>query len=196
MREDGRHWKVLSDYDNSAEAAALLSRVHAKVMKLMRILRDKYHIDETDDEIADCIGHSAAINAPNDTHNIVKALIANYNPDVIYENDARGTSETSYTTNKGQAMYICLRRKDDPRYLVNEDELLFVMLHECSHIANYRGWGHERNFWETFMFVLHEAEIAGLYRPIDYAREPADYCGLKIEYNPLLDPTLRKLWVA
>lgn len=172
----------------------MLGRVHEKMIKLMRVLREKYHIDETDEEIATCAGHQNAVNTPGDIHNIVANLLANYNPDNIYENDARGTSETSYTTNKGQAMYLCLRQKTDPRKLVNEDELMFVMLHESAHIANYRGWGHNQDFWEVFLFILHEAQLAGLYTPIDYERKPVDYCGLIIEYNPLLDPKLRRIW--
>lgn len=190
----GRLWKVL-DYKNKAEAATLLGKVHAKLMKLMRVLREKYHIDETDEEIANCIGHSRAINTPGDVYNIVANLLSNYNPDNMYENDARGTTETSYTVNKGQAMYLCLRQKTDPNKLVSEDELMFVLLHECAHIANYRGWGHQQNFWEVFLFILHEAKLAGIYTPIDYARKPVDYCGLLIEYNPLLDPNLRRIWV-
>jgi len=47
-----REWKVVGSYENAAAAAALLARVNARMIEYMRYLRQKYHIDETDDVIA------------------------------------------------------------------------------------------------------------------------------------------------
>jgi hypothetical protein len=67
------------------------------------------------------------------------------------------------------------------------------MLHEAAHIANYNGWGHDTQYWEVFKFVLKNAREAGLYFQRDYAKHPENYCGLDVDYNPLLDRGLRDI---
>ncbi len=192
-----RRWHVVSDYDNNKQAAQLLARTNAVIIEFLRALKKKYHIDETADTIAEHpADHSRVVNAPNDLYNMIDHLLDNYNPDMFFENDPRYTSDTSYTLNKGDAMYICLRRRDNPEQLVDENVLLFTMLHEMAHIANYRGWGHGNDFWACFKFILHEAQIAGLYHPVDYAKYPVDFCGMTINWNPLFDKSVPELWSA
>jgi hypothetical protein len=187
----GRSWSVIDHYDNSTEAAEMLSRLHARMIKFMRYLKGKYHIDETDDIIAEeGINHLAT----GDARKIIDTLLDNYNPDVFYENDPRSSSDTSYTINKGDSMYVCLRKKKNPMELEDEELVFFVMLHECAHIGNYNGWGHDDRFWTVFKFILHEAVESGVYKPIDYGKYPQDYCGLKVYYLPLNDNTLPNLW--
>jgi hypothetical protein len=191
-----REWNVLADFDNRAEAAARLSRVHSRMIEFMRVLRQKYHVDEPDDIIAaEGATHSAAISASNDVHQIISHLLDNYNPDVFYENDPRTSTDTSYTVNKGAAMYLCLRSKTAPYALVDEETLVFVLLHEMAHCANYRGWGHGKDFWEVFKLLLHEARLARIHTPVDYSKTPVLYCGLPIEWNPYYDPAIRSLWL-
>lgn len=213
-KSDNRDWSVIKDFSNHQSAADLLAETNHKMIEFMRVLKNKYYIDAVpsihQDDPQDIIdpdqtlpivdaafttAQAAAINAPNDIYNIVGNLLNNYNPDVFYENDPRYTKETSYTISKGEAMHLCLRNKKDPTKLVDPDILFFVMLHEASHIANYRGWGHGKDFWEVFAFILHEAETAGLYTPVDYSMAPEWYCGLLVEYNPLFDKTLKKIWL-
>lgn len=186
----GRRWNVLKQYHNSAEAAKLLYRTNATMMRFLQFMKEKYHINETAEEIEECENHATAI--ASEPHRIAAALLDNYNPDVFYENEP-GSNGTSYTLNKGAAMYICLRNKFDSNVLVDPDMLLFVMLHEAAHIANYNGWGHNTRFWEVFKFILKNAEESGLYKPIDYSKNPQNYCGLHVDYNPLLDRGLRNI---
>jgi len=185
-----RRWNVLRDYHNSEEAARLLQSTNAKMMRFLKFMKEKYHINETTEEISDCEDHDTMI--ASEPHRIAAALLDNYNPDVFYENEP-GSNGTSYTLNKGAAMYICLRNKFDKNTLVDPDMLFFVMLHEAAHIANYNGWGHDTQYWEVFKFVLKNAHEAGLYHPKDYSKHPEDYCGLHVDYNPLLDKNLRVL---
>lgn len=190
-----RKWNVVSEYDNSHEAAARIARVHSTAVEFMRYLKTKYHIDEPDDIIgAEGEKHYSAINSPNDIYNMVDHLLNNYNPDTFYENDPRYSPDTSYTINKGDAMYVCVRNKDNPNTLVDEDTLLFVMLHEMAHIANYKGWGHDIAYWTIFKWLLHEAVLAGIYKPVDYDANPVNFCGLIIYYQPLNDDRLKNLW--
>jgi hypothetical protein len=158
------------------------------MIKLLRALKEKYHVDETDDVIAEeGPGH---VVASDDVLTIVHTLLDNYNPDVIYENDPQYSSDTSYTINKGSSMYVCLRKRDQPHLIEDEDLTFFVVLHEAAHIANYNGWGHDDRFWTVFKFLIHEAVLAGVYTPVDYEKRPQDYCGLNVFYQPLYDRTL------
>ena len=189
---DNRAWSVVGSYDNSGEAALMLSRLHARMLKFLKFLKVKYHVDETDDIIAE---EGTLHNVGSeDVQRIVNSLLDNYNPDAFYENDPRYSGDTSYTLNKGDSMYICLRKRTNPIEFEDEETIFFVMLHECAHIGNYNGWGHDDRFWTVFKFLLHEAVEAGIYKPIDYAAHPRTYCGLDIYFQPLNDDTLPNLW--
>lgn len=188
-----REWKVVGGYQNAADAARLLARVNARMIEFMRFLRRKYHIDETDDVItAEGSRHVGG----GELREMVGIMLDNYNPDKFYENDPRFSQDTSYTLNKGSSMYVCLRDRDHPDRLVDEDTLLFTMIHEAAHIANYRGWGHGADFWEIFKFLLHEAAESGVYHPVDYSKHPVTFCGLRIPWNPLFDPSVKEIWVS
>ncbi|QYB17596.1 hypothetical protein PV-S19_0232 [Pacmanvirus S19] len=192
---DNRQWNVISAYQNKQEAAQLMNRVNIVMINFMRRLKKKYHIDEPSElSSREGISHYEIVNSPNDVYNIVDHLLDNYNPEKFYENDPTIANETSYTMNKGAAMYLCLRSKDDPSILVDFDTLLFVLIHESAHIANYNDIGHSVKFWTVFKFLLHEAREAGIYTPIDYRAYPKDYCGLSINYQPLFDDNLPNLW--
>ena len=188
MHKD-RTWSVVNTYSNSNDAAKLLSDSHWSMIRFMDILRKKYHIDETN-EIISAEG-SAHIATEGSTY--VNAMIDNYNPDTIYENDPARSSDTSYTVGKGAHTYFCLRNRQDPTRLVDSNTFMFVMLHECSHIANYKSMNHDKQFWTVFKFILAEAVNAGIYNAVDYARYPVDYCGLTINYQPLNDRNLRAI---
>lgn len=185
---DSRQWNVIGRYENKADAAALLSRVNARMIGFLRKLKTKYNIDAVDEPVGRALGHTSRSNRSN-AHAMIDYLLDNYNPDVFYENDATD-GETSYTISKGAAMYICLREPSDKNKLVNESDLFFVLLHESAHIANYRGWGHGTDFWSVFKFLLVEAEAAGVYTPVDYSKYPIKYCGLDVNYNPYFDAAL------
>jgi hypothetical protein len=120
---------------------------------------------------------------------IMQRILQNYNPEVIEENDPRYSKDTSYTINKGQTLRICLRHRDNPHKLHSINELMFVVLHEISHMGNV-GWGHKVDFWQTFKFVLEEAVKLGVYKPVDYSVHGINYCGLSVKYNPLYDTAL------
>jgi len=188
-----REWNVVSTYDNSESAANMLSRLNSVMLEFLRVLERRYHVNVPEDSE----GYDAAgiTHTPGDTYNYVAHLIRNYNPDEFYENDPQYSKDTSYTIAKGGRTHLCLRERGNPTQLVPDDIMLFVMLHEASHMANYNDIGHSTQFWEVFKFILHEAVLAGIYTPVDYAKYPVDYCGLLINYQPLDDNTLRDLWL-
>jgi hypothetical protein len=164
-------FNVVERYGDNRRAAALIGALNANIVALLRHLRAKY------------------ANSESWRGQIVDRCLDNYNPETIFENDPKFGIGTSYTIDKGHKTYLCLRNKTNGA-LHGHDILLFVTLHELAHMGN-ENWGHELDFWQIFKFILHEAEEAGIYRPIDYSKWPTLYCGLKIDYNPYYDKGLK-----
>lgn len=190
-----RRWNVIRSYSNCDEAARLLANANGKMIQFLRHLKKKYHIDLTDEEIAlEGRDHIAVLATPNDVRNMAGVLVTNYNPDEFYETDPRYTNDTSYTVDKGESMHLCLRDKKNPDKLIDLNTIIFVMLHESAHIANYKYWGHTQYFWSIFRWLLHEATSINIYQPIDYSKYPVDFCGLHVGYSPLFDSTLPNIW--
>lgn len=187
---DNNVYKVSAGFSNKKEAADFIGRMNTDMIKFLRFLKLKYHIDETEEQISNCNNH-AYMNKY--TYGIVDRILNNYNFEAIYENNPRISSDTSYTISKGKSLHLCLRDRKQPNKFVPYDIFLFVALHELAHMGN-SSFGHDTQFWETFKFVLHEATLANIYTPIDYRNNPVDYCGLIVEYNPLFDATLRDVW--
>lgn len=116
----------------------------------------------------------------------VKRLVAGYNPQKIYE--TLPTSEyTAYSENKGEKLAFCLdTEKNSQGRLIDINTLMYVALHELSHIAT-KSIGHTDEFWDNFKFLITEAKEIGVYNPVNYKKEPARYCGMNITDNPYYD---------
>ena len=116
----------------------------------------------------------------------VKRLIKRFNPNKIVE--TLPTSEyTAYSENKGQKLAFCLNKENENNNnLIDENTLMFVALHEMSHIAS-KSIGHNDEFWNNFKFLIIEAKNAGLYNPVDYKKTNTSYCGMEITDNPYYD---------
>jgi len=145
---------------NIKEASNLLARTTVKMKKLVEYV-DKTHPDN-----------------PN-----IRRLVKKFNPKKIVE--TLPTSEyTAYSENKGQKLAFCLNKiKENNNNLIDENTLMFVAIHEMSHIAT-ESIGHNKDFWDNFKFLLHEAEDAGLYNVVDYSINNEEYCGMTINDNP------------
>ena len=116
----------------------------------------------------------------------VNLLHKKYNPRKIME--ILPTSEyTAYSENKGEKIAFCLGKdKKDLDSLIDKNTLMFVALHELSHVAS-KSIGHTKEFWDNFKFILQEAEKIGIYTPVDYKKNKTNYCGMKIKDNPYFD---------
>ena len=146
--------------DNMQNASDLLAKVTAKMKELVHYVDDKYP------------------DKPN-----IRRLVKKFNPTKIVE--TLPTSEyTAYSENKGQKIAFCLnKKKEDNNHLIEENTLMFVAIHEMSHVAS-ETIGHNKEFWDNFKFLLKEAKEAGLYNPIDYSSHNEEYCGMTITDNP------------
>jgi hypothetical protein len=116
----------------------------------------------------------------------VQRLVNGYNPKKIYE--TLPTSEfTAYSENKGEKLAFCLdTEKNSKGRLIDINTLMYVALHEVSHIAT-KSIGHNDEFWSNFKFMITEAKEINIYNPVDYKKEPARYCGMNISDNPYYD---------
>ena len=178
---DGRCYVISNKYENGADASALLANINIYCIKLLRHLRYKFLSSKTDDTYT------------NKWREHVAFLLNNYNPDNIIENAPTGTVNTSYVDEKGKVFAICLREKlSGNNNFQNMHDLHFVVLHELSHMATY-SYGHEKDFWTNFKFILTEADKAGLHKPVDYSLNPINYCKLVVNYNPYFDEGLKIL---
>ncbi len=121
------------------------------------------------------------VNDPVDER--VKRLIKKFNASKIVE--TLPTSEyTAYSENKGRKIAFCLNKeKEDNNHLIDENTLMFVAIHEMSHIATV-SIGHTKEFWDNFKYLLGKASECGVYNLVDYSQENTDYCGMTITDNP------------
>jgi hypothetical protein len=115
----------------------------------------------------------------------VKRLVAGFNPKKVME--TLPTSElTAYSENKGEKIAFCLDEEKGGSKMIDEHTLMFVAIHELSHVAT-KSIGHKSEFWENFKFLLAEAKAADIHTPRDYKKEPQKYCGMTIKDNPAFD---------
>jgi len=126
---------------------------------------------------------------------LINYCITNYpgNPDVqlmkqrfktqnIQETDLND-SGTSYTIDKGKELHLCLRNKEDTK-LHQINILMFVAIHELAHIQS-TSYGHNNEFGKNFVFLLKQASKIGIYKPVDYSKNPVKFCGMDVNDSPM-----------
>jgi hypothetical protein len=179
VANDGVPYDVYTRFANNQDAANTLADLNRHNVGVMRHLKRKYFsMIMAKDKVGEKL---------TDPEMYTKNLLVRYNPEVLYEHAPDINSETSYTINKGQKIYYCIRSKHkdgNPIHMMST--LLFVSLHEISHVAA-NDYGHGDEFWNTFKWILNEAHEAGIYTPIDYRSNPVKYCGMDIDFNPYFD---------
>lgn len=162
---DGRSYRV-RDLGDKQEASDLMARVRQKIERLYSHLREKF---------------------PNKAQ--VKQLLNNFVPDPSRFEEATPAAEhTSYSVNKGEKVHLCLRQREGGNEgLVNENVMVFVSLHEMSHVVTPT-LGHGPDFWNNFAWILKQAESIEIYKYQDFKAHPVSYCGISITDSPSYDP--------
>jgi hypothetical protein len=118
------------------------------------------------------------------SNKIATDILKNFDAEPIrFSESTPDSSYTSYTLNKGEKMYVCLRQKNETQDLVSVNVLTFVTLHELGHIGTHE-IGHTPLFWNNFAWILKQAEELGIYEYQDFAAHPAEYCGISITDQP------------
>jgi len=157
---------LVRDISDKQQAADLMAHIRIKMSNLKVHLESKY---------------------PDKLQ--VKQLKTNFiaEPSRFYESTP-DSDLTSYSINKGESVHLCLRhREKDNESLVDENVVMFVSLHEMSHMIT-KSVGHGEDFWNNFAWLLKEAESIGLYKAQDFKAHPVKYCGMSITDQPSYDP--------
>ena len=132
-------------------------------------------LGELGNDLEKLVMHMVAM-YPNDAD--VKRLQRNFDKKSISEGSPE-SNYTSYSVNKGEKIVLCLRQKDEEKSFVEKNVLLYVAIHELAHLMTDE-IGHTPKFWTNFRFLLTEAVDIGIYVKVDYAKKPADFCGIKV----------------
>ena len=163
---DNKRFRVHDHFNNAQEAANLLSFLDDRATDLIRNLQRQY-------------GNNSGM-----AGNATRRLLARYNPDNLVESSPNGSQkDTSYSIDKGAIIAMCLRSRDGTYRLHDKNILTFVLIHELAHVAADVN-DHPPEFWRIFQFLLKEAEKNNVIRNIDYSKNPVEYCGLKVDFNP------------
>ena len=160
--ENGKKYCV-REREKLQDAADMLANVNVKCKKLVDYMNEKHGSEEN-----------------------VQRLVNGYNPKRIME--TLPTSEyTAFSENKGEKLAFCLnKQREGVSNMIDEHTLMFVALHELSHIAT-KSIGHKNEFWDNFKFLLQNAKECGVHDPEDYKKKPIEYCGMEIKDNPYYD---------
>ena len=94
---------------------------------------------------------------------------------------AFGETSAAYTVNKGEQLRICVRDEKSDNLFENENDLMFVALHEAGHLMS-KSYGHNLEFKENFRGITKIAVDLGIYKYVDYTRKPVTFCGVDITY--------------
>ena len=98
---------------------------------------------------------------------------------VIINESSEDSKYTSYSVNKGEQIVFCLRSKKEKNKMHDINLLMYVVLHELSHVASPE-YGHTPLFKKIFAFMTNIAIEIGMYRKIEFNSDPKEYCGLVI----------------
>lgn len=152
---------LVRNMKDKVEAADRLARIRSKLLILMKHLQQDY-----------------------EERPFVKQIVRNFdaNPERFAESTP-DAAYTSYSVNKGEKIFMCLRQRDENEDLVDENVLIFVALHEMSHIGT-ASIGHTKEFWNHFAWLLERAEAIKIYTYQNFAAHPVEYCGVHITDSP------------
>lgn len=166
-RTDNQRYLVRNN-EFKQEAADLLGSLNQRITILLNDLRTATH------------------SIPPNMRDAAERITRLYRPKSLSENVFRKDEHTSYTLNKGQEVALCLRDGAD-QHFEPINKLMFVLLHEISHVgAKSSSEGkHNREFWDVFAFIYQRAIALGIYKYEDYNTRPQTYCGVGISKTPM-----------
>jgi len=155
---------IVRNLPDKQDAADRLARTRAKLLRLMTALKQT-HADKP----------------------FVAQMLRNFDADPSrFSESTPDASYTSYSVNKGEKVYMCLRQRNEREELIDENIITFVALHEMSHIGTV-DVGHTPLFWNNFGWLLKRAEEIQIYQYTDFAAHPVEYCGIHITDQPTYD---------
>lgn len=173
---DGRLYYVHNKHEDMQTAADIFSDINQNTTAVINYIYNKYK-DSSNKKRSE----------------VSRLLMSRYDVNSLRENSPLNAEhDTSYTINKGDIIAICIRSSKKHNQIHDSMIITFVVLHEITHLS-ITAYDHPDEFWEVFKFILLEAEEAGLYTSPDFANYPKEYCGIKINYNPRYDPSIKSI---
>jgi len=159
---------LVRNLPDKQEAADRLARVRGKILILRTHLKQT-HMDKP----------------------FVKQMVDNFDCSAARFSESTPDAQfTSYSVNKGEKVFMCLRQRNEKEELVHENIILFVALHEMSHVGTV-SIGHTPEFWNNFAWLLKQAEATKVYEHTNFAAHPVEYCGVHITDSPTYKETVR-----
>jgi hypothetical protein len=150
---------IVRDFPDYQKSAEILAKLHADTVKLIDYINEKY---------------------PNSEYTI--ELNKNYDGNLSEMTPKNLENLTSYTVDKMQIV-SCLREKRPGHKHHDYNLLLYVFIHELSHMANKNSFGHDHHFENAFVWMLQRADELGILKRIDFEKTPQNFCGLPITTN-------------
>ena len=154
-----KEYYLVRDLEDKQNACNILSKIKQNIILLTKYLKensDKY---------------SEYINYINQLESRIKNVeVLESSEDSIY---------TSYSVNKGEKLVFCLRSRQITNKMHKFNLLMYVVLHEMSHVACPE-YGHTNLFKHIFAFITSIAIELGYYIKINFNGTPEEYCGLMI----------------
>jgi hypothetical protein len=164
--KDGINYYVRNNNDKG-EAVGILCELRQKIKKLIKFIEKN---DSNDEEYK----------IYKENINLIKNKI-----DIVKFKETPKTSNyTSYSVNKGEELFLCIRsKKTNEIHSIND--LLYVAIHEIAHIGCPE-IGHTNLFFKINLYLLKKAVEFNLYKYDNYNNNPKEYCGINLN-NSLLN---------
>ena len=163
---DGNYYYVRNQQDKD-EAVKILSDLRQNLKKLINFIEE----NSTNDK---------EYYIYKDNINSIKNKI----DDVSIKETPSNSSYTSYSVNKGEELYLCIRSKNTNK-IHDINDLLYVAIHEIAHIGCPE-IGHTDLFFKINLYLLKKAVEFNLYKYDNYNNKPREYCGINLN-NTLLN---------
>jgi hypothetical protein len=157
---DKRYYMV-RDLSDKTTAVIMLSTIRLNILKLNDYL---------------------VTNKDNDKYNEYKSYIEQLNDrikSVSISESRESSASTSYSVNKGEELVFCLRSKKEWNKFHNFNTIMYVALHEISHIACPE-YGHGELFKKIFAFITKVSIEINIYTLTNFSKTPEEYCGIYI----------------
>ena len=101
-------------------------------------------------------------------------------PNIILVESTQDSQYTSYSVNKGEQIVFCLRTKRTGNELHDINLIMYVVLHEISHVACPIYDNHGPLFKKIFAFLTQDAINRNMYQKIGFEKDHKEYCGMMI----------------
>ncbi len=104
------------------------------------------------------------------------------------------TDTPGFVINKSDAMQICLTTSPDKPHDLDELNLnTFVLIHEISHLGALE-YEHGPEFMSVFKKMLRASLNLGIWKYVDYRKNPQMYCNYFVDATPTIPDTFAAVY--